>query len=109
MMPRPTKPTVRTAIATLLRIGPTPSPSERRGRSWVLLLVGQVRRREHHEHVQVLGDLHEPVLLAVIDRDDLAWLDLGLLVDDPQSASALKDDVDLVGHVRGLLVLGADG
>jgi hypothetical protein len=74
-----------------------------------LFLVRQIRWREHDEHLQVLGHVHQAVLLTVVHGDHAAGLELDLLVDHAQRPAPLPDDVDLVGHVRPLFVLGADG
>jgi hypothetical protein len=65
-------------------------------------LVGIVRWREHDQDVQVLCDVDDAVLLAVVDGYDAARPDLVRDVPHPLRAAAAQDDVHLVGGVRVL-------
>lgn len=73
------------------------------------VFVGLVRGREHDKQFEVFGDVHELVLLAVIDRNDATWPDVDLLVDDSQPTFAFQNDVHLVCHVRVLRVRRTGG
>src|SRR4051812_21013436 len=98
------------AMATAAQAGSAaPRPPKCRGavqRSRLFLRV-VLRWCEDHQHVQVLGDVEELVLLAVVDRHHTAGADRMLLIPDAQLALTAQDEVHLVGRVRMLVVLPA--
>src|SRR5215211_7522359 len=68
------------------------------------LNLARFRRREQHQHLDVLGDVDEPVLDALGDERDRPRLDRTALAVHLQHGATREDVVDLVLGVRVLRV-----